>query len=67
MREGGTLGPVATTALLAERVIDKMRGNHQTTACHRHGHLGRVRGEAIAEIRSGKNESQASDHQAKHS
>ena len=64
--DGGTLGPGATIALLTERVIDKMRNNHQTASCHRHGHLNRVRGEAIAEISSCKNESKASDHQAKH-
>ena len=54
MRNDGTLGPVATIALLTERMVDEMRGDHQTAACHRHGHLGRVRGEAIAEISSRK-------------
>jgi hypothetical protein len=61
-----TLGLVATAALLAESVVNQMRGNHQTTACHRHGHFGCVGGEAIAEVSSGKNETQASDHQAEH-
>jgi hypothetical protein len=62
----GALGLVAAIALLAERVVDKMRGNHQTAACHRHGHFGCVGGEAIAEASSRTNEPQTSDHQAKH-
>jgi hypothetical protein len=66
MRNCGTLNLVAMIALLTERVVDEMRGNHQTASCHRHGHLNRVRGEAIAEISSRKNESQTADHQAKH-
>lgn len=66
MRNHGTLGSVAAIALRTESVVDKMRGNHQATAGHRHGHLGCVGGETIAEVRSRENESKASDHQAKH-